>query len=158
MVLKHWHNFGWNHVDVTQIYLWVSYYFSPVYEFQSMLARKFYGERIRTVSNKQALWQILLKYKPSHYSRGRGNCPLWLCLVHRISNCVCRTQSCRRCFRGLFTPVLWAGKNLIPRPKKNKLEIKDFWDVTIIPNIDTMLVRLWAFGEKLSCQVVARRV
>ena len=78
MVHKRWQNLGWNHIDFTEIYLGVSYYLSPitdsyaVCEFQAGLAREYYGEKTRTGSNKQVLWQIVLKYKPSHYSRGRG--------------------------------------------------------------------------------------
>ena len=78
MVHKRWHNLGWNHIDFTEIYLRVSYCLSPitdsyaVCEFQAALARESYGEKTRTGSNKQVLWQIVLKYKPSHYSRGRG--------------------------------------------------------------------------------------
>lgn len=157
IVLKHWHNLGWNHVDFTQIYLWVSYYFSAACEFQSELARKYYGERTRTVSNKQALWQILLKYTPSHYSRERGRQRLSHCLMHQVSDCVCRNPGLQDVFLEAHLHLLYELLNTSTPKKSNwKLKSSKMWKEF---RADTNeIVRLWAFGEGLSCKAKVRRI
>lgn len=139
--------------------------------FQSALARKYYRERTRMVSNKQALWQILLKYKPSHYSRGRGRlpCPYTVPDASGFSCVRRRNPGLQEVFLEAHLHPLYELLNILaPGPAlKIKLEIRvlrcgnnsehrynwDYlWDCGLLENCCP--VKLWWQGYTISVQCV----